>query len=129
VLGVAVAAAVAFALVTALALEGREVVVLETTDAGGAARRTRTWIADDAGSAWVEAANPDRPFLVDVRRDPTLVLERHGARRECRAEVQPNPEGHERIRRLLRDRYGWADRWIGLVADTTHSLAVRLTCT
>ena len=127
-LGAAIAAVIAFAGVTAVALEGREVVVVETTDAQGGSHRTRTWIADDAGSAWIEAANPERSFLVDVQRDPTLVLERDGARRTCRAHIEPNPEGHERIRRLLRDRYGWADRWIAIVADTSRSLAVRLTC-
>lgn len=40
----------------------------------------------------------------------------------------PNPDGHARIRRLLAGRYGWADRWIGLLADTSRSIAVRLDC-
>ena len=123
-----VLAAVAFGAVTLVALEGREVVVVETTDASGKARRTRTWIADDEGVALVEAANPERPFLVDLRRSPGLVLERGGARFACRAEILPNPEGHERIRRLLAARYGWADGWIGMLADTRASLGVRLDC-
>ena len=123
-----VVAAVAFGAITLVALEGREVVVVETTDASGMPRRTRTWIADDAGAALVEAANPERPFLVDLRRSPGLVLERGGARFVCRAEILPNPDGHERIRRLLSTRYGWADRWIGMVADTHASLGVRLDC-
>ena len=33
-----------------------------------------------------------------------------------------------RIRDLLAARYGWADCWIGLVADTRRSVAVRLEC-
>ena len=76
---------------TLVALEGREVVVLETIDGAGVARATRTWVADDDGYAWIEAANPERPFL-------------------------------------LARRYGWADRWIGLLADTSGSVAVRLAC-
>jgi hypothetical protein len=128
VLGLAGLAVIAFALVTVAALEGREVVVVETTDALGRPRRTRTWVADDAGSAWIEAANPDRPFLEDLQHVPALVLERGGVRRSCRAEVAANPDGHDRIRRLLRARYGWADCWIALVADTRRSLAVRLDC-
>ena len=128
--GVAIVVLVAAALgaTTLVALEGREVVVLETTDEHGAARRTRTWIADEGVGAWVEAANPDRPFLGDLRRTPALVLERAGARRPCHAEIAANPDGHERVRRLLRDRYGWADCWIGVVADTRASVGVRLTC-
>lgn len=118
----------ALTVVTALALEGREVVVVETTDASGSPRRTRTWIADEAGSSWIEAASPERPFLHDLDRDPRLVLERGGARRRCTAEIAPNPQGHARIRRLLAARYGWADRWVAYLADTSRSLAVRLTC-
>lgn len=126
--GLLLAAVVAFAVVTLVALEGREVVTLETTDVAGAARRTRTWIADEAGSAWIEAANPERPFLQDLRGRPSVVLERGGTRRTCTAEIAPNPDGHARIRRLLAARYGWADAWVGLVADTRASLAVRLVC-
>jgi hypothetical protein len=128
-----VAAALAFVpasfiAVTLLALEGREVVVVETTDAAGAPRRTRTWIADDAGTAWIEAANPERPFVADLRARPAVVLERDGQRRTCTAEILGNPDGHDRIRRLLAARYGWADRWIGLLADTHASLGIRLSC-
>jgi hypothetical protein len=121
-------ALVTVGLVTLAALEGREVVVVETTDAAGAARRTRTWIADEAGSAWIEAASPERPFVGDLRARPALVLERGGARRTCTAEILPDPDGHDRIRRLLAARYGWADCWIGLVADTQASLGIRLSC-
>jgi hypothetical protein len=113
---------------TVLALEGREVAVLRTTDAGGQTRDTRVWVADDAGAAWVEAASPDRPFLRALERDPEVTLRRSALDRTCRATVLPNPDGHERIRRLLAAKYGWADCWIGLLADTTRSLAVRLDC-
>jgi len=122
-------AVVVVAVTTLVALEGHEVVVLETTGAEAAPRRTRTWVAEEEGSLWVEAANPERAFLQDLRRAPTLVLERGGTRVRCTADPQPNPDGHARIRRLLAARYGWADWWIGLVADTSQSLAVRLTCT
>jgi hypothetical protein len=124
----ALVALVTFGVVTLAALEGGEVVVVETTRPDGTPRRTRTWIADEAGNAWIEAANPERPFLQDLRRHAVLMLERAGNRRECAAEVAPNPDGHARVRRLLATRYGWADRWIGLLADTHGSLAIRLSC-
>jgi hypothetical protein len=128
-LGIGLALALAFGAVTLVALEGREVVVVETTDEHGQPRRTRTWIADDDGRAWIEAASPERPFLVDLRRQPEFVLERGGGRFACTAEMSSDPDGgHARIRNLLAARYGWADRWIGLVADTRRSLAVRVTC-
>jgi hypothetical protein len=124
----AVVLVIAFAAVTLFALEGREVVVLRTRDAAGGERATRTWIADAAGAAWIEAATPERPFLRDLEREPALFLDRHGRPQRCRTSVAPNPEGHARIRALLATKYGWADRWIAMVADTQRSLAVRLDC-
>ena len=118
---------VAFGGVTRVALEGVEVVV-QRTGAAAAPRRTRTWIADEGTAALVEAANPERPFLRDLEVDKALFLERGGAVEACRADILPNPDGHERIRGLLRARYGWADWWVGLLTDTSASVAVRLDC-
>ena len=122
------AAAALAAVVTLVALEGGEVVVLRTVDEHGAARDTRTWVADADGAAWVEAANPERPFLFHIRQHPEVEMRRSGAWQSCHATVVANPEGHERIRRLLAERYGWKDWWIGLLTDTSGSLAVRLEC-
>lgn len=120
--------AVAFAAVTLVALESQEVVVVHTRDAEGRPQTTRTWVADAEGVAWIEAANPERPFLADVQRGAQLDLERGGDVHHCRATIVPNPEGHARIRELLAQRYGWADCWIGLIADTRRSVALRLAC-
>jgi hypothetical protein len=119
---------VAFGTITLVALEGREVVVLRTVAPQGETRRTRTWVADDEGYAWIEAANAARPFLLQINANPNVELERGGAVRQCRAYPTPNPEGHERIRRLLLLKYGWADRWVALLTDTSESIAVRLEC-
>ena len=124
----ALVATLVLGVVTIAALEGHDVVVLETTTAGGAPRRTRTWIAEDRDGTWIEAASPSRPFVADIRRVPTVVVEANGVRRTCTAEIVPNPAGHDRVRRLLRERYGWADRWIGMLTDTHASLGVRLSC-
>jgi hypothetical protein len=118
----------AFGAVTLVALEGRDVVVLRTTAADGTTHETRTWIANDGGALLVEAANEDRPFLHDVRARPGLEVRRGDGVLRCTATALPNPEGHRRIRRLLAEKYGWADRWIALVADTSSSIAVRLDC-
>ncbi len=121
-------AALTFAAVTLIALEGREVVVLRTSAADGHVRKTRTWVADADGDMWIEAANPDRPFLHDLRGTPHLELQRGGHIYRCSAAVMPNPEGHERIRSLLAAKYGWADGWIGRLTDLSESLALRLDC-
>jgi hypothetical protein len=118
-----------FAIVTGVALEGREVVVVRATDAAGVVHAMRAWVADADGAEWIEAANPERPILRAARARPADVeLQRSSRTRRCAAEVAANPDGHARIRRLLRAKYGWADVWIGLLADTSQSVALRLHC-
>jgi len=123
-----VGAALAFGVLTLVALEAREVVVVRTVDDAGRARETRTWVADDGGFAWIEAANPERPFLRHLTARPEVELVRAGRARRCRAEPIPNPDGRARLRALLAQRYGWADCWIGMLTDTSRSVAVRLAC-
>ncbi len=124
-LGLAIAAA-AFVAVTLDALEGREVVRLRTTMPEGGVRTTRTWVADADGAMWIEAANRERPFLLDLQSDPDVELVRDGRVLALRAVPVPGSPGHRKIRSLLAAKYGWADRWIGLLADTSQSVAVRL---
>jgi len=119
-------AAVAFAAVTLVALEGREVVRLRTITPDGGVRTTRTWVADWDGAMWIEAANDQRPFLLDLQARPDVELVRGGQPLPLHAIPVPGPDGHRRIRALLAEKYGWADRWIGLLADTSHSVAIRL---
>lgn len=125
---IAISLSVAFGAITLVALEGREVVTLRTRDASGAARETRAWVADADGAEWVEAANADRPFLRHIQAGSGVDLWRDGSWRSCTATTEPPPTGHVRIRRLLAEKYGWADRWIGLLADTSASWAARLDC-
>ena len=120
------AGALGFAAVTLVALEGREVVQLRTITPEGGVRSTRTWVADAEGAMWVEAANVQRPFLLDLRAHPDIELVRGGTILPVRAVAVPGPDAHRKIRSLLAEKYGWADCWIGLLADTSHSEAVRL---
>ena len=126
---VAVAAGVPialFAIVTLAALEGGEVVKLETADAAGNRHTTRAWIAESEGALWLESANAEREFYRDVLAGSRITIERHGTETSFRAIPQENPQGHELIRRLLREKYGWADVWVGFLADTSESIALRL---
>ena len=120
------AAVLGFAGVTLLALEGREVVQLRTVTPESSVRRTRTWVADADGAMWVEAANVQRPFLLDLGAHPDIELVRGGTVLPVRAVAVPGLDAHRKIRTLLAEKYGWADCWIGLLADTSRSEAVRL---
>lgn len=115
-----------FAGITLIATEGPEVVVLTTRMQDGGLRNTRVWVADAEGASWVEAATPEREFYADIQRNPTVSLERNGESRPYIAKTFAGPEGHEKIRSLLREKYGWADWWLQQVVDTSHSIAVRL---
>jgi hypothetical protein len=57
---------------------------------------------------------------------PEVELLRDGAPLRYRALPEPGPEGRERIRTLLRQKYGWADWWVGMLQDTSDSVLVRL---
>ena len=95
--------ALGLGLVTLFAVEGQEVVVLRTKTPEGEVRRTRIWVAEDDAE-----------------------LERGGEIHLYRATPEPGPEGHEKIRSLLRQKYGWADLWVGAIVDTSSSIAIRL---
>lgn len=125
IVGGLLAAAVLFGAVTLVALEGKEVVIVRTVDATGQTHDTRTWIAEDQGTIWIEAATPDRPFAQNIVRSAQAEIIRAGAVRRYDASIVPNPDGHARIRALLAQKYGWADCWIGLLQDTSGSVAVR----
>ena len=126
VAGALLFAALAFSGLTLYALEGHEVVVLRTRTPDGARRDTRTWVADDAGALWVEAAVPERPFFQQLLAVPQVEVVRNGTTHSYHALPMPNPDGHVRIRALLAQKYGWADWWVGLLTDTSQSTAVRL---
>jgi hypothetical protein len=115
-----------FAVITLFALEGNEVVVVRTRAAAGDLRETRTWIADEGGAAFIEAAHAERPFYQHLVEVPDVEVVRAGRIRRYRAVPVPNPGGHAHIRALLAAKYGWADTWIGLLQDTSQSIEVRL---
>lgn len=130
---VAVTGLVAFAAVTLTALESRDVAILRTTSPDGGEHDTRVWFAEHDGALWVESATASRPFYLDLASEPELTIElrtspfdRTPRRLRGRAELVPEPGGHERIRALLARKYGWADAWVALLQDTSASRAVRI---
>jgi hypothetical protein len=124
--GTLLAVALSFGVVTIIALEGNEVVVLRTRGAGGDVKETRAWIADEDGASFIEAAHAERPFYRHLLANPEVEVVRAGAVAPYRATTVPNPDGHSHIRRLLSEKYGWADAWVALLQDTSQSIEVRL---
>lgn len=121
------AAALLFGAVTGIALEGNEVAVLRTRTPEGRFEETRVWVVDaDDGAALIEAASPERAWYQSLRTHGDVELLRGGEPLRYRATPEPGPDGRARIRALLREKYGWADWWVGLIQDTSDSVLVRL---
>lgn len=114
------------AAVTWYALEGHDVANLRTARADGAWRQTHVWVVEEGDSLWIEAATPERAWLLEAQAQPVVELVHAGATTRYRAVPEPGDAGHAKIRRLLRAKYGWADQWVALLQDTSRSLAVRL---
>jgi hypothetical protein len=120
------AAVAAFSAITWYALESSDVAIVRTRDAAGAPLETHVWPAEEGGAIWLEAATPERPWLRHVEANPEVELVQDGTARRYRATPAPGAQGHARIRSLLRAKYGWRDAWVGLLQDTSRSVAVRL---
>jgi hypothetical protein len=116
----------AFGWGTWLALEVSGVAVLETRTADGSSRSTHVWFAEPDGELWVEAGTPENAWYVDVQRDPLISFSSDERSGEYVVEQVQDPGAHEKIRALLREKYGMRDWWIGLLFDTSRSVAVRL---
>jgi hypothetical protein len=102
---------------------GREVVVLHTVDAAGQVESTRLWCVDEGRSVWLHSGGPD--WLPRFAGDDVVSLTRDGVTKRYRA--QPVPGRHPDIDARLREKYGFADRWVRLIApDDETVVAVRL---
>ena len=121
-----IAALAAVVLLTGWALEFSGVAVLETRAPDGSSRSTRVWFAEPEGELWLEAGTPESAWYLDVLRDPRVAFSATGRSGRYVAQRVEDPDAHDRIRSLLREKYGWRDWWIDLLFDASRSVAVRL---
>jgi len=91
---------------------GREVVTLRTGGGAGDWQETRLWIVDDGEVAWLHSAGDD--WIARFEGDPVVEVERPDATLRYRAHVVRGPHPH--VDRLLREKYGLADRWVRFLA-------------
>jgi len=115
-----------FVAMTWWALEAGGVAVIETTSPDGSLRETHVWFVEPEGEFWLEAGSPRNPWFLDVQRDPVLKLRADGHVRKTLAHPSDSTGDRDRIRSLLRQKYGLRDRWVGLFVDSSQSVAVRL---
>lgn len=109
------------------ALESSGVAIIETRTAEGAPRSTHVWFVDVGGELWLEAGTPENPWFQDVLRAPRVEISIGGVITAYDAAPVSAPGSHGRIRAALREKYGLRDAWVGILVDTSRSVAVRLT--
>ena len=115
-----------FGLVLIMSELGGEVVTLHTQAAGGGEKRTHLWVVDDAGAAWLRAGMSGSGWLARLERNPNVLVERGGRLLRFRAVPVREPKVRDRIHTLMREKYGPADKLVGVLRDPAQSVPVRL---
>jgi hypothetical protein len=123
-LGALLAVGFAWWAVQIVAAESGEVVIVTTTDAGGRPHETRLWIVDHAGVGWLRAGGDIAGWYQRLSAAPEIVVERGEQASTYLAE--PDPRQRETINRLMLEKYGWAERYIGFFFDRDRSIPIRL---
>ena len=107
---------------------GKDVVILHKKTGDGATSMTRLWIVDAPGHSWLHHGWSDAAWIQHLKEEPIVTINRDGAEHRYLASLDPgsDPEVH----RLLRDKYGLADRlvrfWWG--TDTVNGFLTGETC-
>lgn len=105
---------------------GGEVVRITTFGPGGAPFHTHVWVVDVDGTPWLRAGEPASGWLARIRSDPHVLVLRGGEEKHWLAVPVSDPAWRDRVQALMRQKYGWADRYIALIRDGSRSVPVRL---
>jgi hypothetical protein len=119
-------ALVAFVSTTWWALESFGVATVETRQADGTLRQTHVWYVEPDGELWLEAGSPENGWFRDVLENPVLTFGAEQRAGRYRAQPLGGAARHQKVRELIRAKYGFRDRWVGGLVDTSRSVAVRL---
>jgi hypothetical protein len=60
-----------------------------------------------------------------VLANPDVEIVRGGRTVRARLTPEPGEDGHRKIRRLFRQKYGLTEEWIGLIQDGSGSILIR----
>lgn len=107
-----------------VAAESGEVVIVTTTDGVGRPHRSRLWIVDHDQVGWLRAGTEGAGWYQRLIKNPEVVVARAGKVASYVAE--PQPWQRETINRLMAEKYGWAEWYIGLVVNRHGSIPIRL---
>ena len=118
-----------FGLVTLVALESGDVLVIETIDASAdptatEPRRTHIWYVEEDGQLVLEAGNPENPWVRDIAKEPNVRISGDSVTGTYSLVVDQSELAQNRIRKLMRQKYGWRDVWVSTLFDVSGSQLV-----
>lgn len=113
--------------VTFFALEYGDVAVVETLDKStGKQRLTHIWHVHTGDQLFLEGGSPTNPWVQDLEYLSTIRLIGNGIDGEYAFVIRDDADNHAEIRALMRAKYGWRDRWVGIVFDTSKSMLIEV---
>ena len=114
-------------LLQGVASETGEVVVTSVDQAISAPTTTRLWVVDQDGAMWLRGDAASGCTQRPLAQSTPVALERDGVRFEF--VIASEPERVALVNELMRDKYGWRDQIISMMAPREESVATRLTPT
>jgi hypothetical protein len=124
VLAVIVIAFVGLMVLQMVASESGEVVVLSTLNDDGKPEETRLWVVDIGDHQYLRAGQAGSGWFARLQATPRVALERGDARGAY--DAVPAPDRLDEVNGLMRQKYGWADRFIELMFGREDAIPVRL---
>ena len=107
-----------------IASETGEVVVLTTIDQQGAEHTTRLWVVEHDGAQWLRSGADAMGWYQRLAANSAV----HLARGETEQPYAAVPQADKRavINGLMREKYGWRDRYIELLFGRDDAIPIRL---
>ena len=125
-IGTVFALVVAIFMVQGIASETGEVVVLTTVEqASGDTATTRLWVVEHDNALWLRGSAQSGWTQRALSQNVPLQLERDGITNTYTVTSAPAQVGT--VKELMRQKYGWRDQFISLMAPREASVVLRLT--
>jgi hypothetical protein len=106
------------------ASESGEVVVVTTHGSDGEPFSTRLWVIDKNGAPWLRAGSMKSTWYQRLLENPQIEVRR--GEHAFTALSVPRPEFQQRINDSMVEKYGWADKFIGLLFGRGNSIPIEL---
>ncbi len=87
-------------------------------------RRTRIWFVQNNEQPILEARHPENPWVPDIEKQPRVHIEGKSTNGLYQLHMGRDSSNHDKVRSLMRKKYGWRDIWVGVLFDTSKSALI-----